>query len=124
MVTKELKAKGNIENKNYNQKQSRSLYKLRGSLYTVGSTNKRVNLKEETIAYEPGDTIYLSSDGYGDQFGGPSDKCFKTRNLIQLLLSIQNENLKKQKKIISDSFDSWKGDCEQTDDVTLLGIKL
>lgn len=124
LVTEELKSNGNIEYKRYNQHQARGLYKLKGSLYTVGSTNKRVELKEETISYEQGDTIYLCSDGYGDQFGGPSDKCFKTRNLVQLLLSIQKDNLKEQKKIISESFDRWKGLCEQTDDVTIMGIKL
>jgi serine phosphatase RsbU (regulator of sigma subunit) len=68
--------------------------------------------------------LYLSSDGYTDQFGGPSDKCFKSLNFINLLLSIQNENLREQKSILAYNFNLWKGETEQTDDVTILGIKL
>jgi len=114
-----------IENvKIYNQELEKTLYKIKGSLFTIGSKNKKLELREETINYKSGDMIYLSSDGYGDQFGGPSDKCFKSLNLIQLLISIQKESMIEQKKIIAQTFSDWKGTTEQTDDVTLLGIKL
>lgn len=108
----------------YDQKQSRSLYRVRGSLYTVGSLNEDVKLEEHQIKYESGDLLYLSSDGYSDQFGGIIDKRFKSQNLIQLLISIQNESMEEQKRILAQTFSLWKGDTEQTDDVTLLGIKL
>tara|TARA_R110002049_G_scaffold20846_8_gene76620 strand:- start:669 stop:1925 length:1257 start_codon:yes stop_codon:yes gene_type:complete len=123
MVTKSLES-DSIQVKKYNQDKVTPLYKLRASSFTIGSSNKNAELREETIKYNSGDTIYLSSDGYGDQFGGPSNKCFKSLNLIKLLLSIQNESMGDQKKILVQTFKDWKGSTEQTDDVTLLGIKL
>jgi DNA-binding response OmpR family regulator len=110
--------------KKYTQKYGKPLFKVRGSRFTIGNTNEKIELEEHTIKYESGDMLYLSSDGYTDQFGGPSDKCFKSINFINLLLSIQNEGLREQKSILAYNFNLWKGETEQTDDVTVLGIKL
>jgi DNA-binding response OmpR family regulator len=110
--------------KKYTQKSGKPLFKIRGSRFTIGSKNEKIELEEHTIEYTSGDMLYLSSDGYTDQFGGPSDKCFKSLNFINLLLSIQNENLREQKSILAYNFNLWKGETEQTDDVTILGIKL
>jgi DNA-binding response OmpR family regulator len=94
VITEELNINSaDVEVKEYRQKQGNSLFKIRGSLFTVGSTNEKSVLQEYTIKYKKGDLIYLSSDGYSDQFGGPSDKCFKSYNLIQLLISTQKESL-------------------------------
>jgi CheY-like chemotaxis protein len=99
------------------------IYKIKGGLHSIDGS-KTTKLKQHTLHYETGDILYLSSDGYADQFGGHKDKRFNTKNLIQLLLTIQNESMKEQKVILKDSFNTWKGDREQTDDVTLLGIRL
>lgn len=124
MITKKLNIDSNAEVKQYSQKKGNSLFKIKGSLFAVGSANEKASLQEYSIKYNDGDLIYLSSDGYSDQFGGPLDKCFKSFNLIQLLISIQADSLKEQKEIISNNFSLWKGATEQTDDVTLLGIQL
>jgi len=125
VITEELNINSaDVEVKEYRQKQGNSLFKIRGSLFTVGSTNEKSVLQEYTIKYKKGDLIYLSSDGYSDQFGGPSDKCFKSYNLIQLLISTQKESLEEQKQIVAENFSLWKGATEQTDDVTLMGIGL
>lgn len=108
----------------YKQLAGNPLYKIKGSLYTIGSANKNIELVEQTIKYKSGDLIYLSSDGYADQLGGPLDKRFKSLNLIQLLTSIQDESMADQHKILAETFSIWKGDAEQTDDVTILGVKL
>lgn len=62
-------------------------------------------------------------DGYADQFGGPEGKKFKYKKLKNLLLSIQDHSMEKQKNIVEEEFDKWKGECDQIDDVILMGIR-
>ncbi|MGC9375016.1 MAG: SpoIIE family protein phosphatase [Bacteroidales bacterium] len=71
----------------------------------------------------PGDTIYLFSDGYADQFGGPAQTKFKSTNLKKLFTEIVNQPMNKQKGILEEKFNQWKGDLDQVDDIIVLGIK-
>jgi serine phosphatase RsbU (regulator of sigma subunit) len=77
----------------------------------------------QTIKISPGDQIYIFSDGYADQFGGPEGKKFKYKTLKQLLLDIRQEPMEKQVKILKERFDEWKGEFEQIDDVVLMGVR-
>lgn len=70
------------------------------------------------------DLIYLFTDGYADQFGGPKGKKFKYKKLHELLLSIHKKPMKEQKTAIEAAFEEWKGDLEQVDDVTIIGLKI
>ena len=70
------------------------------------------------------DTIYLFSDGYSDQFGGPEGKKYMTANVKKLLLSIYDKPMREQSAIIRDTFYDWKGDHDQVDDVVFIGIRL
>lgn len=110
--------------KTYRQKVGKPLFKIKGSLYSIGGKLNSVSLDELEFNYQEGDQIILSSDGYGDQFGGPVDKTFKSCNLIRLLLSIQHESMCMQQKILAKTFKEWKGCTEQIDDVCILGLKL
>gem|GEM_PF-6907951 len=76
------------------------------------------------ISFQKGDILYIASDGYSDQFGGPIDKKFLVRNFREMLASIYTLSMEQQKQIISDIFDGWRGEIEQTDDITVVGIKL
>jgi serine phosphatase RsbU (regulator of sigma subunit)/Tfp pilus assembly protein PilF len=69
------------------------------------------------------ESIYLFSDGYADQFGGPKGKKFKYKNLQNLLLSVQSLDFSEQQKRIRTNFIEWKGTYEQTDDVLVIGFK-
>lgn len=69
------------------------------------------------------ETIYLFSDGYADQFGGPKGKKFKYKNLQKMLLEGQDKNFDTQKDVAQETFLSWKGNYEQTDDVLLIGFR-
>jgi serine phosphatase RsbU (regulator of sigma subunit) len=71
-----------------------------------------------------GDTVYIFSDGYADQFGGLKNKKFKSTQLKRLLLSIQDKNLDQQKEILSKEFDKWRGNYEQMDDVCIMGVRV
>ncbi|MDZ4664263.1 MAG: tetratricopeptide repeat protein [Bacteroidota bacterium] len=69
------------------------------------------------------ETIYLFSDGYADQFGGPKGKKFKYKNLQKLILESQPLEFEAQKEKAKQTFLDWKGGYEQTDDVLLIGFK-
>ncbi len=77
-----------------------------------------------TIQLQKGDLVYALTDGFPDQFGGPNGKKFKYRRLQELLLSISTESMVVQKQKLSEAFDAWKGDLEQVDDVTLVGVRI
>lgn len=76
------------------------------------------------IPTEKGDTFYMFTDGYTDQFGGQNVKKFNRKRFISLLLSIQEFSLKKQLKELEVNFESWKGKNEQIDDVTVVGVRI
>jgi PAS domain S-box-containing protein len=71
-----------------------------------------------------GDTVYLFSDGYADQFGGPKGKKFMYRNFADLLLSIQENKMEEQKNILDAAIMSWRADIDQVDDILVVGFML
>ena len=79
---------------------------------------------DHNIELEKGDVLYIFTDGYVDQFGGPKGKKFKYATLKTLLLSISNRPVEEQETILSQTFTDWKGTNEQVDDVLLIGIKI
>ena len=76
----------------------------------------------------PNDIIYLSGDGYHDQFGGPNNKKFMSKRFKELLVSVSSKPMEEQMKILNDSIEDWANGYEtkyqQTDDITVMGIKL
>lgn len=76
------------------------------------------------IKLQANDILYVSTDGYQDQFGGDKGKKFKASHLKELILSVCTMPLEEQKKIISETFVNWKGKNEQVDDVCLIGVKI
>nr|MDA3822188.1 SpoIIE family protein phosphatase [Bacteroidales bacterium] len=79
-------------------------------------TNNVIELQEH-------DTVYMFSDGYADQFGGPEGKKFKYRRFRHLLLSIYDKPLEMQQKILDNSIVDWQSSLEQVDDILVLGFK-
>ena len=79
---------------------------------------------EQSADVQKGDMVYLFSDGYTDQKGGPGNKRFQVTPFKALLKSISNENGAEQNKILHDTFVSWKGDHEQVDDVLVIGVRI
>jgi serine phosphatase RsbU (regulator of sigma subunit) len=76
-----------------------------------------------SISLHTGDFIYMFSDGYADQFGGPGNKKFKSSRFKELLLSIHQLPVNKQKSQLEKVFLDWKGENQQIDDVLVLGYK-
>ena len=106
-----------------NKKQKRI---IKGTRVGIGGTftneNTFYTLHEMNI--KKGDMIYLSTDGYADQFGGEEDKKIMTKNLIKILDSIHHESAGKQKILLTHYFNQWKGSEEQTDDAMIIGIRI
>jgi len=83
------------------------------------------NFKNNEVKLLRGDAIYMFSDGYPDQFGGERDKKFMLRRFQNLLASIQELTLNKQKEKLDTTIENWKGKGNnQTDDILILGIKI
>jgi serine phosphatase RsbU (regulator of sigma subunit) len=74
--------------------------------------------------YEQGDTCYLFSDGFADQFGGPKGKKFKYKPFKALLLENQRLSMTKQRTLLETSIETWRGDLEQVDDILIVGLHL
>jgi serine phosphatase RsbU (regulator of sigma subunit) len=70
---------------------------------------------------DEGDLLYFFTDGFVDQFGGPSGKKFKYQPFRSLLLTISSLPIHKQKEKLIDTFHEWKGNLPQLDDVLMLG---
>lgn len=76
------------------------------------------------IQLQKGDSIYIFTDGFADQFGGEKGKKFKKARLKELLLSIQGKSMDDQQKIIGQTFENWKGNSYQIDDVCIIGVRI
>ncbi len=70
------------------------------------------------------DTVFLFTDGMADQFGGPKGKKFKYKQMSEVLISLAAKALKIQKETLHKTFNNWKGELEQVDDVCVIGIRI
>lgn len=77
-----------------------------------------------TIQLQKNDQLYIYSDGFADQFGGPNGKKFMVGNFRKLLTKISNDPIKEQIKLLSSTLDDWQGDLEQVDDILVMGLKV
>ncbi|MBV6404100.1 MAG: SpoIIE family protein phosphatase [Flavobacteriales bacterium] len=75
------------------------------------------------IQLREGDGVYIFSDGYADQFGGPKGKKFLYRRFRELLVAISNEPLEAQRRALLEAFMDWKGAHEQVDDILVIGMR-
>lgn len=76
------------------------------------------------IAVQKGDTFYISSDGYADQFGGEEGRKFMSKKYKEMLLQIWDKPMEEQKEIIHKSHLDWKGHHEQVDDILVFGVRV
>jgi serine phosphatase RsbU (regulator of sigma subunit) len=90
----------------------------------VGKGEKTDSFNLYTINATKGDTLYLYTDGYADQFGGEKGKKFKYKQLNERLLSINTKSMEHQKDELNLTIKTWKGNLEQVDDILIVGINL
>ncbi|MCW3077232.1 MAG: hypothetical protein JWO32_1841 [Bacteroidetes bacterium] len=97
-----------------------------GDRFSIGGkdeTNTK-HFKDHEFYVEPGDLLYLFTDGYSDQFGGPKGKKFMYKNFIKMLAEISPLDTAEQKNIIEKRLTDWIGRLEQVDDISVIGIRI
>ena len=100
------------------------LIEYKATKQPVGKYAYRKKFEAISIDLLEGDSIYLFTDGFADQFGGKKDKKYKYKPLKKLLLEMNSNTMVEQKSILLNEFNDWKGDLEQVDDVCIIGVKV
>lgn len=103
----------------------KQLSEYKGDKMPIGSyLEENKKFAAQKIILQPNDMIYLSTDGFYDQFGGEKGKKFKSKQLEELLVEVSTVSVEEQKQVLISSFARWKKQFEQTDDVSLIGIRV
>ncbi|HEX7413134.1 MAG TPA: two-component regulator propeller domain-containing protein [Bacteroidia bacterium] len=101
-----------------------AMLEIKADKQPIGKADNPKPFTTHTLELQKGDTLYLITDGYPDQFGGEKGKKFKYKPLEQNLVANNSKPLEEQRNLLSQSFNVWKGGLEQVDDVTIIGIRL
>jgi len=101
------------------------LTEFRGSRYPLGFYSGVDKVFDTTtVQLQKGDCVYLYTDGYVDQFGGQNNKKLNKVNFKELIKTASEMEIEEQEAFLEYSFNNWKQDEEQTDDVLVIGIKI
>jgi serine phosphatase RsbU (regulator of sigma subunit)/Tfp pilus assembly protein PilF len=103
---------------------SEEVVELKANKQPIGKYSKYEAFDTHDIQLHEGDSIYLFTDGFADQFGGPDAKKFKSKNMKDLIFGMKAVSMDAQKELLENTFETWKGDLEQVDDVCILGIRV
>jgi serine phosphatase RsbU (regulator of sigma subunit) len=101
-----------------------SLIEYKASKQPIGLYEGMKPFEQQEIELYKGDSIYIFSDGFADQFGGPKRKKLKHKPFKKLLLDLADTPMNQQSELILSDFNNWKGDHEQVDDVVVIGIRI
>jgi PAS domain S-box-containing protein len=98
---------------------------IKGTKKAIGGfTEDNQHFDNHEIKLQQGDSIYISTDGYADQFNGQDGKKLKTNNFKNILLGIQNMTMQEQEKHLDNFVENWKAGTEQVDDILVIGVRL
>jgi serine phosphatase RsbU (regulator of sigma subunit) len=101
-----------------------ALIEIKPQRIPIGLSEKKTNFVNVPLNVSKNDMLYLFSDGYIDQFGGPLSKRFMIKKLKAVLSGIHHLSTEEQKARLLAEILLWRGDSEQTDDILILGIRL
>ncbi|MCP4312798.1 MAG: SpoIIE family protein phosphatase [Bacteroidetes bacterium] len=103
----------------------KSVIQYKGDRMPIGIYDQELApFTSQTIKLQKNDSVYLFSDGYVDQLGGPNRKTFRVIRFRKLLIEIQDKPMDEQKRILMEQHESWKGPVEQIDDILVVGFRL
>ena len=94
------------------------------SIGEIYSQKDNIEFTNHVVPMDKEATLYMFSDGYPDQFGGPKGKKFMFKKLKQLFIDNQNNKQEIQTSNLNNRFEEWKAETKQTDDVLVIGVKL
>lgn len=107
-----------------NQNKMPELIEIKANKQPIGIVDNPSPFISHTLTLNQGDMIYLFTDGFADQFGGPDGKKYKYNRLKNLLLMTHNLSMSEQKFTLERDFLDWKSFNEQVDDVCVIGVRL
>ena len=105
------------------RKGTAEIEEIKANKQPVGNFHKNQEFDSHEVIIGKGDTFYLFSDGYADQFGGKDGKKFKSKSFKKLILTMQNKKMGEQREAMDEFFENWKGELEQLDDVCVIGVR-
>ena len=103
---------------------NRGFYEIKPDKMPISYFIRMNSFTTKTIQLQKGDSIYLFSDGYPDQFGGAKNRKFKYKPFKELLINNANKPMAEQKIILEETLYKWQGNSAQVDDITIIGLKL
>ena len=86
--------------------------------------NSDKSFTNNSIQLQKDDVVYIFTDGYVDQIGGPERKTFKTNRFKELLLNISENPMNEQKDLLERKIAEWQGELDQIDDILVVGFKI
>jgi serine phosphatase RsbU (regulator of sigma subunit)/ligand-binding sensor domain-containing protein len=106
-----------------------TITEIKGDRFSVGLNQLDLAIpthpfNDHVIPLKEGDIIYIFTDGYADQFGGPEGKKYKYRRFRHLLLALHQLPMDRQLEFLRRSILDWKGDLDQVDDILVMGIRI
>lgn len=114
----------NLEKINKIDLGDKKLFRIKSGSMAIGSKEGLKEISDSLIHYKKDDIIYLTTDGYNDQFGGQSQKKYGYKRFVDLIEYINSKPSYRQEYYFRNSYLKWKGYNDQTDDVTVFIIKL
>ncbi len=102
------------------------LREIKGDKFPIGNlvANEQKKFTNHCVQLEKGDSMYVFSDGYADQFGGPAGKKLKYSTFKKLLVESLGMNMEEQGAYLAKAMEEWKGGLEQVDDILVIGTRL
>ncbi len=107
------------------KKDAKEIEEIKATKCAIGGyTPDTQEFDEHSINLKKGDTFYLFTDGFADQFGGPNRKKLMTKKFKDILISVQNLSMAEQQKHLDTFIEEWRGDTEQVDDILVIGARV
>ena len=106
------------------KKDAKEIQELKPDRQAIGMVENPKPFTEHKFKIALGDSVYLFSDGYPDQFGGPKGKKYMKGKMKKFVLSLQNQSMQEQLVSFDKEFNSWKGNRDQIDDVCVMGVRI
>jgi serine phosphatase RsbU (regulator of sigma subunit) len=107
------------------KKNAREVEEIKATKCAIGGhTPDEQEFDEHSVELKKGDTYYLFTDGFADQFGGPNRKKLMTKKFKDILISVQHLSMEEQHKHLDKFIEEWRGDTEQVDDILVIGARV